>query len=110
MRREVRLINNLIFDSLSLKTTRLQIVLKFFRYLERINRIHGTVYTVKYLKACTVALQRFIAGKPVKSLAELEPNYPFPRLSKGLPIIMGPSDISRIRSYHDLSIIRFWLT
>lgn len=89
---------------------RIKVVLRFINYIIKLNRIHGTRYTIKYLKACTVSLQRYVSGTPVRSLQEIEPGYPFPRCYRGLPITIGKSDLHRIIYYNDVSIIRFWLT
>lgn len=56
-------------------------------------RRHGPEFTVKYLKACNLAVSKFLAGQPFKSLREIEPDLPLPRLSKsGLPAIIGTRD------------------
>jgi len=54
---------------------------------------HDSIFTVKYLKAAQLAIQKKIAGQPFLSLREIEPDLPLPRLSKsGLPIIIGTRD------------------
>jgi hypothetical protein len=74
------------------------------------NKAHGEVYTVKYLKASQLAIQKKIAGQPLKSLREVEPDYPFPRLSKsGLPSIIGTVDRSSICN-SSFRIIRMYLS
>jgi hypothetical protein len=71
---------------------------------------HGVPYTVKYLKACQLAVQKRIAGQPLKSLRELEPDLPLPALTKsGLPRIIQLRDRRAIAS-GSYSIIRMWLT
>jgi hypothetical protein len=58
----------------------------FGAMLLKITNNHGPVFAVKYLKALTVALQRFIGGQPLSSLRAIEPNLPLPRLAScGLP-------------------------
>jgi len=74
------------------------------------NRRHGSVYTTKYLKACQLAIQKKLAGQPLRSLREIEPDYNFPRLSKsGLPSVIKLTDRSSIcnTSY---GIIRMYLS
>jgi hypothetical protein len=57
------------------------------------NKRHGSEFVVKYLKACNLAVSKFLAGQPLSSLRELEPDLPLPRLSKsGLPNIIGTRD------------------
>jgi len=54
---------------------------------------HGEVYTVKYLKVCLLVSQKVLCGEEVRTLRELEPNLPFPRLSRsGLPKVIPLAD------------------
>jgi len=65
---------------------------------------------VKYLKAALLSIQRAIAGTPVRSLREIEPELPLPRLStSGLPNIIGTRDRRAILS-KSLSVVQFYLT
>jgi len=65
----------------------------FGRYVFVLSRRHGVLYVVKYLKACSLAVQRAVAGAPMSTLRELEPDLPLPRLSSsGLPVIIGSRD------------------
>jgi len=64
-------------------TNKLRVYHRFVLYLLYLNKYHGTLYVVKYLKASLLAIQKVIAGTPVKSLSEIEPEIPLPRLSKG---------------------------
>jgi len=64
-------------------THKLRVYHRFVLYLLHLNKYHGTLYVVKYLKASLLAIQKVIAGTPVKSLSEIEPEIPLPRLSKG---------------------------
>jgi hypothetical protein len=71
---------------------------------------HGGEYTVKYLKACNLAISKYLAGEPFKSLREIEPSLPLPRLTKsGLPVIIGTRDRRSLGAKH-LGIIRLYLT
>jgi len=57
------------------------------------NQRHGGEFTVKYLKACNLAISKYLAGEPFRSLREIEPDLPLPRLStSGLPCIIGTRD------------------
>jgi hypothetical protein len=77
--------------------------------LKMVNK-HGEVYTVKYLKACQLAIQKKIAGQPLKSLREVEPDYCFPRLSKsGLPSVIKLTDRTSICN-NSFKVVRFYLS
>lgn len=102
--------------SLSLHSTtakihaRVQLFHSFGKYLFVMSNRHGITYTVKYLKACQLAVQKSVAGQKLKSLRDLEPDLPLPRLTKsGLPVIIKLRDRSAIRSGAS-SVIRMWLT
>jgi len=74
------------------------------------NKNHGPVYTVKYLKACQLSIQKKLAGQPFSSLREIEPDYNFPRLSKsGLPSVIKTRDRSSICN-NSYRIIRLYLS
>jgi hypothetical protein len=73
------------------------------------NSDHGTLFTVKYLKACHVALQRYLSGNRVHSLQEIEPGLPFPRLKRGLPPFILSMDRKEIRNLNP-KVIRWWLS
>jgi hypothetical protein len=89
---------------------RVQLFHSFGKYLFIMSRRHGTTYTVKYLKACQLAVQKSIAGQKVRSLRDLEPDLPLPRLTKsGLPVIIKTRDRAAIRGGAS-SIVRLWLT
>jgi len=65
---------------------------------------------VKYLKACNLAISKYLAGQALSSLRELEPDLPLPRLSKsGLPAIIGTRDRRSLAS-NSPKVIRLWLT
>jgi hypothetical protein len=85
--------------SLSLKSSnkkiinRIRLFHKFGLYLVSMTRKHGLEFTVKYLKACNLAISKVIAGQAFSSLREIEPDLPLPRLSSsGLPVIIGTRD------------------
>jgi len=88
-------------------TAKLQLTYRFVNYIISLSKRHGANYSIKYLKASALALQRSIAGSPVKSLREIEPELALPRLSRsGLPIIIGLADRRAIKS-GSVTVIRF---
>lgn len=80
----------------------LQLMFKFYKH-------HGASFTIKWLKACHLAVQRKISSKPCHSLRDIEPNLPCGRLINGLPSFIGPIDRSLIRKNH-AATIRYWLS
>lgn len=50
-----------------------------------------------------------MAGQPLTSLREVEPDYPLPRLINGLPAIIGTRDRRSIRSGNG-KVIRMYMT
>lgn len=91
-------------------TSRIRLYHKFATYLLVLNKRHGAEFVVKYLKACNLAVSKFLAGQPLNSLRELEPDLPLPRLSKsGLPAIIGTRD-RRSLAANSHRVIRLWLT
>lgn len=72
---------------------RIRLYHRFGQYLFVMNKRHGSVYVVKYLKACSLALSKALANQPLGSLRDLEPDLPLPRLSaSGLPVVIGTKD------------------
>jgi len=68
-------------------------------------RHHGPVYTVNYLKAAQLAVQKRIGRNGVKSLNEINPDFPFPRLSSsGLPQVIPLGDRRAILSGNEFII------
>jgi len=75
-----------VFPELTKLTSRLAQLHLFTQHLLRMNKHHGGVFVVKYLKASQLAISKAIAGVPFKTLRELEPELQLPRLtSSGLP-------------------------
>jgi len=67
-------------------SSRLRQLVSFGRYILTMRKHHGATTTVKYLKACQLAIQKAIAKNGFKSLRDIEPSLPLPRLtSAGLP-------------------------
>lgn len=86
---------------------RLRITHNFFQFILKMNRNHGSIFTVKWLKACTVALQKALGEDKISSLRVLEPNLPLPRCINGYPAIINKQDRHLIRD-GNVQIIRFW--
>jgi len=91
-------------------TNRIRGLIKFYNYIVKINKHHGSAFTIKYLKVCQLAVQKYISGSPFKSLREIEPDMPMPRLTRsGLPIFISRSDRILIGA-NNLKIIRLYLS
>jgi hypothetical protein len=86
--------------------TRLNYILKFFRYLLFLNKNHGSNFVVQFLKTGQLAIQRKLAGNQVDSLRELNPDLNLPRLINGFPSIIPVTDRILMRN-NSSSIIRF---
>jgi hypothetical protein len=73
------------------------LVHNFGVYILRMYNIHGEEYTIRYLKASQLAVQKYIAGTPFTSMRQIEPDFNLPRLStRGLPHVIGPRDRAAI--------------
>jgi hypothetical protein len=88
---------------------RIRIAHNFFSRILKINRHHGSEFTVKWIKANQVVLQKYMGGDKVKSLRSIEPNLPLPRLINGFPAIINRRDRDLIRSGAK-GVLRFWLS
>jgi len=101
--------------SLSMRTTvktqaRSKLYYNFGKYLLSLNKRHGFLYVVKYLKALQLAIQKKIAGQPFSSLREIEPDLALPRLTRsGLPRIIGTRDRRAILS-GSTKVLQLYLT
>jgi hypothetical protein len=89
--------------------TRLNFMNKFARYLLYLRKNHGAEFVVAYLKAGQLAISKKVAHTPVKSLRDINPDFPLPRLANGLPHAIPISD-RRLITQGGYSVIRFWLT
>jgi hypothetical protein len=88
---------------------RIRLYHNFTKYLSVMNRRHGGEFLVKYLKACHLAVSKYLAGEPFHSLREIEPELPLPRLSKsGLPCIIGTRDRKSLELNNPM-VIRLYL-
>jgi len=90
-------------------TNKMRAFFRFTKYLVYLNKHHGSLFVAKYLKASLLAIQRSIAGSPVKSLREIEPDLPLPSIVKGLPAIIGTRDRRAIMA-GSKSVIQFYLS
>jgi len=101
-------------NSLSLSRTeglrvRVRITSNFLNSILKISKHHGIAYTLRWVKANHVALQKYLAGDRLKSLRSLEPTLPLPRLINGCPAIINKQDRKLMREGH-VGIQRYWLT
>lgn len=79
-------------------------------YLRQMVKHHGASYAVAYLKACQLAVQKCVAKDRIKSLRDLVPDLPLPRLTtSGLPRIIPLKDRRAICN-GSASVTRWWLT
>jgi len=90
-------------------SSRLASLYNFGKLVLKIRKNHGQLAAVKYMKSSQLALQKFIAGSPMVSLREIEPDLPLPRLVNGLPSVIPKHDRKAIRQ-DGFSVIRFWNT
>jgi hypothetical protein len=90
-------------------TPRLRQLSRFFYMIIELHVNHGSLYTVKYLRACYVAVQKSVAGDPVRSLHLIEPGFPWKRLKGGLPSFIPHHEREQIRLGNP-NIVRLWLT
>jgi len=92
------------------ETSRFRMLHNFGVFILKMNKNHGEVYTVKYLKAAQLCIQKKLAGQPFSSMREIEPDYNFPRLSKsGLPSVIKITDRASICN-NSFRIIRLYLS
>jgi hypothetical protein len=92
------------------ETSRFRMLHNFGVFLIKMVKNHGELYTVKYLKASQLCIQKKLAGQPFSSMREIEPEYNFPRLSKsGLPSVIKLTDRMSICN-GSLRIIRLYLS
>lgn len=90
---------------------------RFLGSIVKLVRVHGELQTTKYLKACNVALMRYIGKDPVRSLREIEPDLPLLRTINGLPAVIPVSHRRAIRALKygnretgGVFYARYWLT
>jgi len=96
----------LSFGRISGLRNRVIILNTFFKFILALHKNHGSDFTIKWLKACYVALQKAQANDNLHSLRMLEPDLPLPRLINGLPFIIGSLDRNLIKKGNP-NVIRF---
>jgi hypothetical protein len=82
---------------------------KFITLVLKAYKHHGSTFTIKWLKASHMAVQKKISSHPFQSLREIERDLPLPRLINGLPSFIGTMDRRAIRLNHP-GTIRLWLS
>lgn len=97
----------LCFDKINGIQGRLTISNNFLQFIFKMKKNHGATFTIKWLKACTVCLQKRLGEDRISSLREIEPNLPLPRLINGFPAIINRQDRQLIKS-GNVHIIRYW--
>lgn len=91
-------------------SSKIWLALRFIKYIENMNKKHGSSYVVNYLKLSQLAISRSISRKALSSLQELDPSRHYRRLTRtGLPTFIPTRDRRAILSGSD-RVIRFWLT
>jgi len=104
-----RLVATCFSGSMNLSRRSIQ-AYNFGKYILRMRKHHGEVFTVSYLKASQLAVQKQIGKDKIKSLRALVSDLPLPRLSSsGLPRFIPLRDRRAICS-GSVSVIRWWLT
>lgn len=99
-----------IASSRSRVTSRVRKLFALSDFLMKMTRHHGENFTIQWLKSCTVAIQRAIAKDPAKSLREICPGLPLPRLTtSGFPVVISPVD-RRKMILGDIQTIRVWMS
>jgi len=88
---------------------RLRRINNFLGLVFKFYKNHGVVFTIKWLKACHMTVQRKLSSNHCKTLRDIEPNLPLPRLINGLPTFIGTMDRKAIRNNHP-GTIRLWLS
>jgi hypothetical protein len=79
----------------------------FLNFLLKIQSAHGSKFTVKWLKAGYVAIQKELGNDGMKSLRVLDPELPLPALRSRLPKVIPATDRAEIRR-GNVTVIRFW--
>lgn len=80
----------------------------FISFVLKLYKNNGAGFTIKWLKAASVALQKYLGDDRLRSLRTIDPNLPLPRLTNGLPRYISVSDRVWIRQ-GDKRFIRFHL-
>jgi hypothetical protein len=102
-------VNSYALGRVSRLSERVRISHNLFKFIQRMSKHHGDEFTIKWLKASHVALQKYLAGDPLTSLRSLEPALPLPRLINGCPPMINRRDRFLMRSGNHW-IMRYWLS
>lgn len=86
---------------------RTRLTLSFLDFVLKYSAAHGPTATVKWLKACLVAIQKELGQDRLVSLSSLSPALAYSRMASGLPRIIPSSDRRKMRK-GDVHVIRFW--
>jgi len=105
--RTLRLIIYLSMGRTSGLAYRAKCVNSFLDFVWKLHTNHGSTFTIKWLKASYVALQKELGQDRLESLRILDPELPLPRLNNGIPRGIPVPDRILIRS-GNVSVIRFW--
>jgi hypothetical protein len=93
----VRALIVLCYGSPSSVLSRAKTFHNLVKFIQVFETNHGSLVTVKWLKANHVSLQKYLGGDRLESLRGLEPSLPLPRLYNGLPSIINRKDRRRIQ-------------
>lgn len=93
----LRQITYLSFGRISNLVNRVKVTSDFINLMLKIKKNHGDDFTIKWLKACYVSLQKSLGNDHLASLRDLEPNLPLPRLINGIPACIKSRDRQLIR-------------
>lgn len=104
----LRLNSYLSFGKLRGLAARVKYTQSFISFVLKLFNNHGAAFTIKWLKACSVAVQKFLGDDRLVTLRTLDPDLPLPRLTNGLPRYISVSDRAAIRN-GDVRVIRFHL-
>jgi hypothetical protein len=80
----------------------------FISFVLKLYNSHGASFTIKWLKASSVALQKYLGDDRLRTLRTLDDTLPLPRLNNGVPRYISVSDRVMIRK-GDVRFIRFHL-
>lgn len=96
----LRQIMHLSFGRIRDLSSRAKVTKDFLMLILKLNKNHGADFTIKWLKACYVTLQKALGDDRLRSLRDLEPGLPLPRLINGFPAVIGSKDRDLIRKGH----------
>jgi hypothetical protein len=72
----------------------------FLNFLLKIQSAHGSKFTVKWLKAGYVAIQKELGNDGMKSLRVLDPELPLPALASRLPRVIPATSWAMLAFTH----------